>query len=488
LKGITKIFSKEFTLENINLNLYPGEVHIITGENGSGKTAVMKIICGIEKQDSGSVFINNREISLNSIYEAKKEGILYIMQDTNLYYNLSVAENIFFDKLSGFKNLLGINYAHLFFDCQRLFDELQIKIDIFSNVQKLGLAQKQLIELAKAYVSNAKIIIFDEPSSAFTDSETEILFFIINYLKSKGISIFYISHRLDEIVRIGDRISVLLQGRLVGTKTVAKEMKRDVIKMMTGLTFDQRYPKIKSNIGKAILEAKHLSSQNILKDINFFLRKGEILGIAGLAGSGRSYLANCLFGAINDYLGDIFIFGEKKNPKTPSDAFKSGIILLPEDRIECAVYENFDALFNLTVMSLRRFVDKSLINLEMLEDTGKGYIERFSIKPEGINHPLTHYSGGNQQKLILSRLIMTRSRIFILDEPTRGIDIASKVDIYNSMNDIISKGSSILFISSEAEELLGMCDRILVMSNGKIVADLLPGKTTKEQILYFATM
>ncbi len=488
LKNITKYFSEDFTLTNINLDLFPGEVHILIGENGSGKSTIMKIIGGILKPDRGTIFINNVATTFDSEYDAKKHGILYIMQDTNLYYNLTTAENIFYDKLYLMKdNFSGINYFKLFNLCEKILHELNISIDAKEEIKHLSFAQKQLIELAKAYVSDAKIIIFDEPSSALTDFEKDILFKVVTILKNKGIAIFYISHKLDDIKKIGDRITVLHHGQIVGTKNTEEASKDTVITMMTGLTFEERYPKLDIKIGEEVLRVENLKYQTTLNSISFNLHKGEIIGITGLVGSGRTQLSKCLFGDAKPTGGSIFIEGKEVFLKEPADAIKAGINLIPENRKENSIFECHNVIDNMTISALNRYNNFLALSDNLLRKTTEEYIRQFSIKPQRPNNLLETYSGGNQQKIIIAKWVMCRSKIYIMDEPTRGVDIASKVDIYNCMNDIVSKGASIIFISSEIEEILGMSDKILVLAGGRIVSEMSKKDATKEKILDYAT-
>ena len=485
LSDINKYFSEDFSLQNINLDLYEGEVHVIMGENGSGKSAIMKIISGIFQPDSGKIILEGMPVHFKSVYDSKKHGIHYVMQDTNLYENLSVAENVFFDKMPyihNFFKLIDIN--KMYYDCQILFDKLNIDIDPQKTVSQLGFAQKQLVELAKACISPSKILILDEPSAALTESERKILFETIITLKEEGMPIFYISHKLDEVEKIGDRITVIHQGEIVDTKDVKDIDNNTVIKMMTGKTFKNRYPKISSTIGEKILSVKNLTYSNILDNISFNLHKGEILGITGLVGSGRTVLAKCLFGMIEQYDGIIELDGNPVRFSSPSDAMAAGIILVPEDRLVNTVIGCLNLRENLSVAALERFARGPILYPTFMNTTSLHYIKNLNIKPGNPEDLFCEYSGGNQQKTILGRAIMTRPRIYILDEPTRGIDVPSKVDIYNIMNNIVTDEGSIIFISSDIEEILGMCDRILVLSDGKISCEMSQKEATKEKILY----
>lgn len=487
LNDINKYFNEDFSLHNINLDLYEGEVHILMGENGSGKSAIMKIISGIFQPDSGEIILEGTPIHFSSAYDAKKYGIHYIMQDTNLYENFSVAENVFFDQMPYINKFLKlIDQNKMYYNCRILFNKLGIDIDPFQPVSQLGFGQKQLVELAKACVSPARLLILDEPSAALTESERKILFETITTLKEKGMAIFYISHKLDDVEKIGDRITVIHQGRIIDTRNVQSIDDSTVVKMMTGKTFKNRYPKLPPVIGEEILSVRNLKYSNILDDINFNLHKGEILGITGLVGSGRTLLAKCLFGMIDQYEGTVELDGEPVNFSGPADAIAAGIILVPEDRLINTVIGCLSLRENLSIASLKRFARGPILYPTFINTISLHYIKNLNIKPGNPEDLFFTYSGGNQQKTILGRAIMTRPRIYILDEPTRGIDIASKVDIYNIMNDIVTNEGSIIFISSDIEEILGMCDRILVLTDGKISYEMSREEATKEKILYHA--
>ena len=489
LVGITKSFDDDFTLSDINLSLFPGEVHVLIGENGSGKSTIMNIISGIVKANSGEILINNNKVSIHSIVSSKQHGILYLMQDSNYFNNLTVAENVFLDQMP-FTNKFSkvIDYNKLFFKCQELFNTLNIFIDVREKVSKLGLAERHLIEFARASISDAKIAIFDEPSAALTKVERDILFSIIQSLKEKGVGIFYISHRLDEIKLIGDRVTIISNGHIVETRDLSSMENDDIIKIMTGAIYKKKYPKLHVPFGPVVFSVKNLYSPTMLNNISFDLRKNEIIGITGLMGSGRTRLAHCIFGATKPTAGTISIDEKPVVFNSPSDAIAHGIAFVPEDRAADSIFEYLDVVSNVTVSSLKRFTRFGKLHTLMVGGLAKDYIKKLNINPGFSYDLLTSYSGGNQQKVVLAKWMMSRSKIFILDEPTRGIDVVSKIDIYNSMNDLVTKGASIIFISSDIDEILGMCDRILVLSHGRIVCELSSLEATKEKILHYATL
>lgn len=488
LKDINKYMSEDFALNNINLDLYYGEVHALIGENGSGKSTIINVINGIYQKDTGHIYLDGAEINVSSVYEAKKIGIHSVLQELALYPNLTVAENIYTDKMSLKKGLLcRINFDKLFSDCQKLFTSLNITLNPTDLVGSLGFAQKHLIEMVKAYVSDAKIIIFDEPSSTFSIAEKEILFRIVTELKAKNKAIIYVTHSLDEIKRIADRVTVIYRGKVVGTRNVKEISTDEIIKMMAMSNVQKRYPKLDLALGGTVLSVKNLSFGNILSDVSFNLRKSEILGVTGLVGSGRSLLAKCIFGVTRPTGGQIEVNGRPVTIKEPYDAIKAGIGLIPEDRINSSVFGSMNLQNNVSVSSLKRFVQHLVIDSYILHDVSGSYIEKLSIKPGRAEDMVNTYSGGNQQKMAIARWMMSRLKIYIMDEPTRGVDIASKTDIYNCMVDMVRKGASIVFISSDIDEIMGICDRILVMNSGRLVCDIPKAMATKEQILMYAS-
>lgn len=487
LKGINKKVSDAFSLHNISLDIFPGEIHAFIGENGSGKSTVIKIISGVLKQDSGEILIDGKPVAIPNVASAKRQGIHCVWQDINLYPNLSVAENIYMDYSESDKNLLALNKYRMYRDCSNIFEEFGINIDIRTMAGQLGFAQRQLVEMAKAYISNAEIVIFDEPSAAFTTKERDILYRIIDALKKKNTAILYITHILDEIEHIADRFSVIHQGRIIGTKNVNDSSKEDIIRMLSVPAEKNRYPKLNVTLGKIIMSVRDLSYSNILGSINFDLRKSEILGITGLMGSGRSLLAQCLFGITPIDSGYIEINGQKQKISSPDDAIRNGIAFLPEDRSSSSIFGCLDLENNVTISSLKRFEQFKYLHNKIMTDVTDTYIKKLSIRPGHPNDLLVNYSGGNQQKTAVARWIMSRSKIYILDEPTRGVDVASKTDIYNSMLDLVSKGASIILISSDIEEIMGMCDRVLVLSEGHISGEFKQSDATKEAIMYKAT-
>lgn len=478
----------DFMLKDISLDLYRGEAHVIIGENGSGKSALMKLLSGLFAPDEGTIEFDGETVAFSSISDGRNNGVLYVHQDVQSFDNLSVAENVYFNRLPrrwGIAALLDGN--RVVSDCRRVFRALGITIRPESPMGTLGYAERQLIAAVRAYVTDDPVVIFDEPSSAMTEPDREILFRIVDRLKKKHRGVFYISHRMDEIKRIADRVTVMYQGRIVGTCGAEEAGPETLFRMMAGEGEKKGYPRFRSYRGPVIMRVRDLKSEPILQGVSFEVHYGEILGITGLMGSGRTLLANCLFGNVKPHAGTIELDEETVSIGHPSDAMAAGISLIPEDRAENGVFPRHDLVINSTIAALQRFQQRYTLDREYMRELATEFSAKLDVKPGKPNDLIGRYSGGNQQKVLVARWLMGRSRVYIMDEPTRGIDVASKVDIYNAMNDLISKGASIVLISSEIEEILGMCDRVLVLAGGRIAAEMEAGEATKEKILEYAT-
>ncbi len=476
-----------FSLSNIDLDLYKDEIHVIMGENRSGKSLLMQVVSGAILPDSGRLLLNGEEIKYKTYAAYAKKDIVYVRQDADLLTNLTVAENLYFHKMP-YKNkfLKIIDQNKLNYMCQKQIDELNLPLSIYDRVSSLGLAQRQIIEFCKAYVSDAKIAILDEPFASLTQSERELLYGVVRNIKAKGTGIFYITHKLEDVFLIGDRITVIRDGRVVGTKLVANCTKEEIIKMLSGQYIQKRYPKIDKKAGKTVLSVRNLGFEDKLENISFDLAKGEIMGVTGLAGSGRTLLANCLFGAVENVTGKVFLNGTEVKIKSPHDAISKGIALIPENRMTDSIFSCWDVNDNVSVSALKRFTNAFMINMPILRQAVLDYTTKLNISQKPGNSIL-EYSGGNQQKAIFAKWIMSRAKIFILDEPTRGLDIASKIDIYNFINDLVKKDVGIIFISSDIEEILGLCDRVAVLASRTLACNVSTKDITVEQIIEIAT-
>lgn len=489
LKSINKRFSDYFEFKDVNLDLKEGEVHALIGENGSGKSQLMKIIMGINKMDSGEIYLDGKPVNINSPVEAKKLGIYMTHQEPLLFDNFSIAENVFCDSMPYLmKHFKIINRFEMYKKAQKLLDELNFNISSETPVKNLGLGQRQFIDILKAYICDAKVIIMDEPTSALSENEVCILFRIISKLKNRGVSILYISHRLSEIYKISDRVTVIRRGRIVGTEEVSKIDIKNVIHMMTGMNLSNRYPKLKIRAGKEMLRVSNLDSANLLKKISFCIKRREIIGVTGLVGCGGSEIAKTIFGLSKISSGEIFVNNRKVNISTPIDAIKNGIGFISEDRSEEDVFMDLKISENITSLNINEFTNKSFfINLKKERSLTNKYVNKLSIKFKNVDDKISKLSGGNQQKVILAKLLFSNVKLFLLDEPTRGIDVASKLDVYNLMNSVVLNGASIIFISSDIDELMGMCDKIMVLCDGGIATVLERDEFSEEKIMYYAT-
>lgn len=486
LSGIVKRFGDGFALEGVDLDLEAGEVHVVIGENGSGKSAIMKLVGGLHAPEEGTIRLSGEPVTLGSVAEAKRRGIMYRPQEPQLFENLKVAENLFFDHLP--KGRWGALDLHrLRRDAEALFRELGVRLDPEEVTANLGYAQRQLLEATKACIGTWKVVVFDEPTSAMAEPERNILFSIVRRLREAGVGVFYVSHRIDEILLVGDRVSVVRQGRVLDTRPVGALDRESVVQMMTGRLRTERYPRVDRSRGSSVMEVQGLHSGHVLQGVSFAVRAREILGVTGLMGSGRTRLAQCLFGAVEPSEGTILLDGQRVRFRGPTDALERGIALVPEDRGENAILHRQDLVLNVAVASLQRFRGPAGLDPEVMQDLVQSYSRRLGVRPGRAEDQPDQYSGGNQQKVAVARWLARRSRIYILDEPTRGIDVASKVDVYNAIGDLVAKGASVILISSDIEEILGLCDRVLVLAGGRIVCDLPRGQATQELILEYAT-
>lgn len=470
-----------FSLCNINLDLHEGEVHILMGENGSGKSLLMDVLRGVITPDNGSLDFHFERSPNHS-----NQDILYIHQDDGLLDNLSVAENLFFHRMPYKSKLFHfIDYDKLDFDFRKIINELNLPISYEDKPSSLGMAQRQIINICKAYLSDAKIIILDEPSGSLSHNEKELLYHIIEKIKERKAGIFYITHRLEDVMRIGDRITILRKGAIAGTKVVASSTKKEIIELLAGSAFIEKYPKLNIAKGKTVLEVREISCLNKLQDVSFSIREGEILGITGLAGSGRSLLAHCLFGETG-YTGDIMIDGKRVHINSPSTAIKNGLAMVPENLYESSIFTTLSTDENIALPSMNRFSTSKLINNDHLSQTVLDYLKKLNMTDHYAND-ITDYNSSDLQKTIFAKWMMNRAKIFILDEPTMGIDIASKIDIYNFINDLLRKNVAIIFISSDIEEIFGICDRVAVLSNNTLIGNYKVNETTIEEIMTLAT-
>ena len=485
LNGISKIFPGVKALDKVSFSLKAGEVHALLGENGAGKSTLMKIISGIYNRDEGKYLIDGVNIGDLTPKKAQDLGIAIIHQELNMCQHLTVAENMF---LGREKSKFGyIQQKEMNRAAKKILDKLKIEIEPDTVLRKLPMSKQQMVEIAKALSTNARIIIMDEPTSALTGREISELFEIIRHLKKNGCAIVYISHRLEELEHITDRLSIFRDGKYIITKDYKDTNLNEIISYMVGREIKEKFPNIDCQRGQKLLEVKNLCS-GIVNNVSFELFQGEIIGFAGLMGAGRTELVRALFGAENITSGEIFLRGKKLKIKTPRDAIVEGIVLGPEDRKKEGLCTKLSIRENIGLANLDQICNKAGIVSRKKENklTGSA-IEKLKIKTPSPEQIVNNLSGGNQQKIVVGKWMVRNAEVVIFDEPTRGIDVAAKVEIYNIMNDLKKRGIGVIFVSSEMPEVMCMSDRILVMCNGKITGNLVSKEATQDEILRFAT-
>lgn len=487
MTGIGKSFGPVKALHDVHLELRSGEVMALLGENGAGKSTLMKILTGVYSLDEGSITYFGKDVNYKTPKEAQEAGIAIVHQELSMMQDLTVAQNIYLGR-ENMKGLL-INDRAMNREAKKIFDALNVNVNPASIVRDIPVGMQQMSEIARAISEDAKIIIFDEPTTSLTDDEIEQLFVIIRQLKSQGIGIIYISHRMDEIGRITDRITVLRDGGFVGTVNTKDTTREDLIKMMVGRVVYVE-PKQKSLVppdAPVILDVRNLNSGEHVKDVSFTLRRGEVLGFAGLMGAGRTETARAIFGADPIDSGEIYINGEKVNIRTTADAVAHGIGYLSEDRRVDGMITGFTIQDNIAIVSIDTFLKGLLIDDGKIKKTANDFVGALDIKCSSTEQIAKTLSGGNQQKVVIAKWLLRDSDILIFDEPTKGIDVGAKSEIYSIIQKLANAGKGIIMISSELEEILRMSDRILVMSEGRKTAELDIAEATQEKIMTYAS-
>lgn len=489
LRNISKYFPGVKALEGIDLDIYPGEIHGIIGENGAGKSTLIKILTGAHNNDEGKIFIEGEEVKIHGPRDAMNYGITAIYQELNTIPHLTVAENVYLGrelKTSEKRGFLKIKEMRE--KSKALLNDLGQDIDTSLIVSKLGIGKQQMVEIAKALSINTKILIMDEPTASLTDREVKELLRTVKELKAKGISVIYISHRLEEVMEICDTITVMRDGKKIETRHRSEVDSIDtLIKLMVGRSLEQQYPKIKVQIGEEALRVENLTKEGVFKNINFNVHKGEIVAVAGLVGAGRTEVMRTIFGVDSYDYGDIYISGNKVNIKCPRDAMNLGIAFLTEDRKGQGLILDQDINYNVNISSLDKMKKRVLLNITNMKDRAINNIKQLNIKPQKQDFIVGQLSGGNQQKVVIGKWLNTNASIFIIDEPTRGIDVGSKVEVYNVLNELIKKGSAVIMVSSELPEVLGISDRIFVMHEGEMKAEINIEEASQENIMHAAT-
>ncbi len=487
MSGISKRFGVVSVLENVNLKVKHGEIHALLGENGAGKSTLMKILSGVHQKDAGRVVLNGKEIAPKNTHDGQVLGINVVYQELSLVNDLSVAENIYLHKLGASK--FWMNWKKINKDAQELIDSLGFKIDATAKVRDLSIVQKQVVEIAKAISEDTEILVLDEPTTVFDPTDTQKLFDNLFKLKERGISIIYISHHLEEIFKIADTVTVLRDGVDTGSIPVKETDTDGVIQLMIGRKLEDLYPERNSTLGGApIFEVKNLSAKDTLvHDVSFAVRPGEVLGIAGLGGSGRTETAKLIFGADRKKSGQIFLNGEEIATRSPSEAVDHNIGLVSENRKEEGVFLPLSIQKNISVTDFSAISGKfGFINAENESKNVNNLIEKLNIKTPSAEVPVKNLSGGNQQKVALAKWLSIDSKVILIDEPTRGVDVGAKVEIYSLINEVAQNGVGVIVISSDMPEIMGIADRILVMHEGTIYGELSKEEFTEENILRFA--
>ncbi len=487
MEGIYKEFPGVRALKNVDFRVRKGTIHALLGENGAGKSTLMKILNGMYHADAGKIKFDGNEVKIYSPYNAIQIGISMIHQELSPVPEMTIAENIFLGR--EVTNKLGlVDDDELNRRTEKLLQQLEIKLNPSAKMKELSIANTQMVEIAKAISYNSKLIIMDEPTSALTEKEVENLFKIMRSLKEKGVSIIFITHRMDEIFEIVDEITVLRDGEFIGRKSINEVTEEELIEMMVGRELKEMFPKEKVDIGEVLLEVRNFSKNGVFKDISFKVRRGEILGLAGLMGAGRTEVVESIFGITQPDEGEIYINGEKVEIKSPADAIRNRMGLLTEDRKGSGIFLPLTVRDNIIMASIDKFIDNYLlINGQKVEKECKNLINQLKIKTPSINQIAKFLSGGNQQKVLIAKWLLTVPEIFILDEPTRGIDVGSKSEIHKLVVEIARQGKAIIMISSELPEILGMSDRIIVMHEGKITGELSREEASQELIMKYAT-
>lgn len=491
LKGIVKSFGQNHVLKGIDLEVKAGEVHVLLGENGAGKSTFIKIITGAYQKDAGEVYWNGQQVDIQKPSDSIALGIATIYQELNVIPELKVYENIFLGrelKKGGKFSMLDIDAMRK--EAERCLDVLGQSPDLADKpVGELGIGQQQLVEVAKAIALDAKLIILDEPTSSLSAQEVEQLYEVVEGLTAKGIAIVFISHRLEEIKRMGDRLTILRDGFKIETIPVATTDPDYWIELMVGRSLDEKFPKQSFTLGKEGFKVENLLVEGTKEPVSFSINYGEIVGFSGLVGAGRTELARAIFGADSKNKdARIFIEGKQVNIKSPRDAIDAGIAFITEDRKSEGLLLDQPVDMNIALANMKGFRNKSkLLNLKAMRVEAENYIKELKVRPSSIDLHARNFSGGNQQKVVIAKWLCTKAKVFIFDEPTRGIDVGAKVEVYRLMNQLVENGAIVFMISSDLPEILGMCDRVYVMHEGKITANIPIEEATQERIMKAAT-
>lgn len=486
MTGIKKAFGANRVLEGVDFELLPGEIHALMGENGAGKSTLMNILTGLHKRDAGTIVIDGQETYYDSTKEAELAGVSFIHQEINAIGEMSVIDNLFLNREKRTK--LGLlDYRAMEKEAQAVFEQLNIKIDLYQEMGELSVGQQQMIEIAKSLMTNAQVIIMDEPTAALTNREIRVLFDVMNKLKAQGVSIVYISHRMEEIFEMCDRITVMRDGISVSTRQIAETQMEQVVREMVGREIGDFYPEKTSEIGEVRFEVENLALDGVFEDISFNVRSGEILGFSGLMGAGRTEIMRTIFGLLPKSRGTIRLEGKELTIKSPEEAIRQGIGFLTEDRKDEGLILDFSIRDNVLLPSVGEFSKAGLLNDKLIDDFVELLVERLTVKTASVEDPASSLSGGNQQKVVLAKWLGIGPKVLILDEPTRGVDVGAKREIYLLINELAERGVAIIMISSDLPEVLSISDRIMVVREGRLMGEVAKAEATQERVMQLAT-
>lgn len=484
-RNINKSFSGVTVLRNVNFQVNRGETHALIGENGAGKSTLMKILSGAYTKDTGEIFIDGNLVEVKNPSHARELGVSIIYQELSLIPQLNAEENVFLGCLPK-KNGL-VDWKRVEKEAKSAFEAVSLHIDTKVAVRELSAAQRQLIEVARSLLHKAKIIIMDEPTSSLTNNEIEALFAVVERLKSQGVTVIFISHKLEELFRTCDRVTVLKDGAVTGQCDMKSITKQDLIRMMVGRDLQDYYPKRNPKLGDVVLEVKNLNNGKKVQDVNFSVRKGEIVGFCGLVGAGRTETMRSIFCAERPQSGEIWIEGKKVEINSPLDAIKHGIAFATEDRKTQGLVLCLSVAYNTTLASLWTVVNKNkVIDFKKENEIVHNYITKLKTKTAGISQKVINLSGGNQQKVVIAKWLNSEAKIYIFDEPTRGIDVGAKADIYQLMSALADEGAAVIMVSSELPEVMGVSDRIIIMHEGRIAGEVSKAEANEEVVMTYA--
>ncbi|MDP9602334.1 UNVERIFIED_ORG: ribose transport system ATP-binding protein [Variovorax paradoxus] len=489
IRDLSKAFAGVRALDRAQFELLPGEVHALMGENGAGKSTLMKVLAGVYRKDSGEVLLDGRPVDIESPRAAQALGIGIIHQELNLMNHLSAAQNIFIGREPRGRFGVFIDEEAMCSEAQRIFERMNLKLDPRTPVGELTVARQQMVEIAKALSFESRVLIMDEPTAALNNEEVADLFRIIARLKSRGVAIVYISHKMDELKRIADRVTVMRDGQYIATVPMATTPMDTLIAMMVGRQLAEAEHEMPDTSGnEVVLEARGIRRGSMVRDASFVLRRGEILGFAGLMGAGRTELARAVFGADRIEAGEVFVHGKKVSIRSPEDAVAHGIGYLSEDRKHFGLATGMDVETNIALASMKRFLSGGFfIDQAAVESAGERYVRQLGIKTPSVRQQVRLLSGGNQQKIVIAKWLLRDCSVLFFDEPTRGIDVGAKAEIYRLLNELAAQGKAIVIISSELPEVLRMSHRVLVMCEGRITGELAAREASQEKIMQLAT-